>query len=391
MPETAQAFIYNLIQLGSDAQTRLEDVPHHIAIDRCYIHGHPGYPTRRGIALNSAHTEITNSHIAEIKEQGQDSQAIMGWAGPGPYKIVNNYLEAAGENIMFGGGDPKIANLVPGDIEVTGNHLFKPLRWKAGHATYDGKGWQVKNLFELKNARRVVVEGNLMENNWRHAQDGYSVLFTVRNQDGTAPWSTVEDVTFKNNIVRGVENGINILGKDNNHVSGQAKRIAIVNNLFMHVMGQYHKGTFLQVTEADMVEVAHNTVASEFALVAYGKPTTGFTFRDNLFASGFTAGDNTGGGMAMVTTYFPGSTFRRNVLPRATERDNINALPADNFYPKIEAEIGFVNAAAGDYRLTPTSRFKDKATDRTNIGCDMSALTSSRSMPVESGSNTSRN
>jgi len=26
--------------------------------------------------------------------------------------------------------------------------------------------------------------------------------FTVRNQDGTAPWSTVEDVTFSNNIVR---------------------------------------------------------------------------------------------------------------------------------------------------------------------------------------------
>lgn len=49
-----------LISLGRDSQTELSQVPHHIQIDRCYIHAHPGLPTRRGIALNSAHTDITN-------------------------------------------------------------------------------------------------------------------------------------------------------------------------------------------------------------------------------------------------------------------------------------------------------------------------------------------
>jgi hypothetical protein len=62
--------------------------------------------------------------------------------------------------------------------------------------------WTVKNLFELKNAKNVVVDGNLLENNWTDAQTGYAVLFTVRNQDGSAPWSTVEAITFTNNIVR---------------------------------------------------------------------------------------------------------------------------------------------------------------------------------------------
>ena len=37
----------------------------------------------------------------------------------------------------------------------------------------------------------------------------------MRNQEGTAPWSIVENVTFTNNIVQGAEGGMNFLGSDN--------------------------------------------------------------------------------------------------------------------------------------------------------------------------------
>ena len=57
----------------------------------------------------------------------------------------------------------------------------------------------MKNLFELKNARRVLVEGNLMEYVWQEAQIGYAILLTPRNQDGKAPWVTIEDVTIRRN------------------------------------------------------------------------------------------------------------------------------------------------------------------------------------------------
>src|SRR5207247_2173657 len=83
---------------------------------------------------------------------------------------------------------------------VRRNHLFKPLSWKIGHPTYAGRPWSVKNIFELKNARRVLVEGNLFEHNWRHDQNGFAILFTVRNQGGAAPCCPVEAVTFRNNI-----------------------------------------------------------------------------------------------------------------------------------------------------------------------------------------------
>src|SRR6185369_7920203 len=94
------------------------------------------------------------------------------------------------------------------------NHVAKSLAWKPGEPGYAGTAWTVKNLFELKNARRVRVEGNLFENNWVQAQIGFAIVLTVRNQDGRAPWSVVEDVTFANNVVRASTSGVNIHGRD---------------------------------------------------------------------------------------------------------------------------------------------------------------------------------
>jgi len=90
---------------------------------------------------------------------------------------------------MFGGALPAIPNLVPSNIEIRRNYFFKPLSWKVGHPSYAGIHWGVKNLLEFKNARGVVVDGNVFENSWTDAQIGYAVLFTVRSEQGTAPWA----------------------------------------------------------------------------------------------------------------------------------------------------------------------------------------------------------
>ena len=101
-----------------------------IVVDRVYMHGHTWKGMKRGIALNSVRTDILNSYIADIKAVNADSQAIAGYNGAGPYRIINNFLEGAGENILFGGVDPAFTNLVPADIEVTRNHIYKPLAWR---------------------------------------------------------------------------------------------------------------------------------------------------------------------------------------------------------------------------------------------------------------------
>ncbi len=255
---------YVLVYLEAPGgNTSLSQVPTDLVFDRCYIHGTPTGNVRRAILMNSARTALVDSYLSDLHEVGNDSQALASWNGPGPFKIVNNYLEGAGENIMFGGADPTIPNLVPSDIEIRRNYLFKPLSWMAGSGSFAGIHWSVKNLFELKNAQRVLIDGNVLENNWADAQNGYGVLFTPRNQDGTAPWSVVRDVTFTNNIVRHSGGGVNAMGSDYLHPSQPTQRILIQNNLFDDISNNTWNGTgtFLQVADggSDIV-VDHNTV-----------------------------------------------------------------------------------------------------------------------------------
>ena len=121
-------------------------MPHHIELDRVLIAGDPTVGQKRAIAANAAYVTIENSDIRDIKAAGQDSQAIAAWNSPGPFTIRNNYLEAAGENVMFGGADISIPGVIPSDITLENNILTKDPAWR-------GSSWTVKNVLELKNAQ----------------------------------------------------------------------------------------------------------------------------------------------------------------------------------------------------------------------------------------------
>src|SRR5581483_1043507 len=109
------------------------------------------------------------------------------------------------------GATPVIQNILPSDIEIRGNHFYKPLSWRTGDPSFAGDSWMVKNHLELKFAQRVLIDGNVFENNWVQAdQHGFAVQFTVRDENGAAPWAVIQDVTFSNNIVRHSGAGINI-------------------------------------------------------------------------------------------------------------------------------------------------------------------------------------
>ena len=72
----------------------------------------------------------------------------------------------------------------------------------------------MKNLFELKAARRATIRKNLFEQNWTDGQSGTAILFTVRNEDGRSPWTVIEDVLFEHNIIRDTEGVFSISGYD---------------------------------------------------------------------------------------------------------------------------------------------------------------------------------
>ncbi|MGH9141759.1 MAG: hypothetical protein ACRD2I_11560 [Vicinamibacterales bacterium] len=357
---------------GSSAQTSLAHIAHDLVIDRLYIHGDADKGQKRGIALNSASTTITGSYISDIKVIGQDSQAICGWNGPGPYAITNNYLEAAGENVMFGGSDPSVPNLVPADITVADNYVTKPVAWRA-------EKWSAKNLIELKNARRVTIAGNLFENNWEGGQPGFAIVFTVRNQDGKCPWCQVDHVTFERNIVRHVAAGIKILGWDNNHPSQQTQAILVRNNLFYDIDSKMWGGNgyFVAMTDgARDITVDHNTIVQVNAsgvVQIDGPPVLGFVYTNNLSKSGAhgIAGTARASGNSAITAYLPGSDINRNVMAGAPAA----SYPPGNSFPSVaQFEAQFVSFASGDYRLIMSSPWRVAGTDGQDLGAPLGAV-----------------
>jgi hypothetical protein len=390
-----------LVKLGDGGrdQTCLEVVAHHVILDRMYIHGDPSKNCFRCVALNSAHTAVIDSHLAEGHAQGFDAQAICGWNGPGPFKIVNNFLEGSGENIMFGGADPQIPDLVPSDVEFRHNHCFKPMSWKIDHPEYAGTPWTVKNLFELKNARRVLIEGNVFENNWTHAQTGTAILFTVRNQDGKAPWSAVQDVTMINNLVRNANVGFVVMGFDHPNRSQQGQRFLIRNNLF----DRMERSAFLITSGADDVEIDHNTFVPAnymaFCMTGLaghdasgkvkGKPCNRFKLTNNIMGFGL-YGPGIDGGQNTFAEAFPELTWDKNLFVgygegRAQSAMERNTYPPGSlFEPKQTGSggsgdadwpaVGFVDYPGGDYRLTRASKYKGLGTDGKDLGVDTDAL-----------------
>jgi hypothetical protein len=374
--------IYNMVSFGAD-QKSLAKAPHDLIIDRCYIHGNDTGNVSRGVALNCARAAVIDSYISNCHGEGFDTQAICGWNGPGPFKIVNNYLEGAGENVMFGGAKPSIQNLIASDIEFRLNHVHKPLSWKKGHSTYAGRPWTIKNLFELKNAQRALIDQNVFENNWADAQNGFAILFTPRGEDGAAPWATVQDVTFTNNILRHSGSGFNIAGPDDSSPSQPSQRILIKNNLIEDIDGDKWgsakygpaDGRFAQLVGGPVnITFDHNTIIHSGALiVADGSPSQGFGFRNNVARNNLygVLGSNRSPGLDALGFYFPKCDFKKNVIAGVPPEIT---YPADNFMPLLLSRVGFVDLAGEDYRLAPTSPYKNAGADGKDVGCDFSAL-----------------
>jgi len=375
----------NVISLGdgSEAQRDLATVPHDLELDGLIIRGDAARGQKRGIGLNSGATIIKNSDIREIKFDGQDSQAICGWNGPGPYTIDNNHLEGAGENVMFGGSDPTIPDLVPTDIIIRRNYFTKPLEWR-------GSQWTVKNLLELKNARRVLIEANVFENNWVAAQAGYALLFKPVNQDGRAPWTVVSDVTFQFNIVRHVSSAINVSGADYQYPSRQLRGLQILHNLFYDVDASHWggDGRFLMLGDGPVdVVVDHNTVLQSGSVMQlYGTkngrpwPIENVHFTNNLTLHNEYGiiGDSAGFGKSAIAAYLTREEIRRNVLAGG----DASRYPTDNLFPSVaELMAEFVDGAHDDYRLRSTSRFRESATDGSMLGANIETIR--RRLPEE--------
>jgi hypothetical protein len=329
---------------------------------------------KRGVRGNGQKITLTRSYIANIARAGQDSQAFCAWDGAGPYTLTNNYLEAASENVMFGGADSKTADRVPSDILVEGNFFTKRLEWK-------GAGLVVKNLFEVKSARRITIRGNVFERDWTDAQTGYAILLKVVNQGGAAPWSVLEDALFEQNVVRDTENGFNILGHDYANPAGRATRITIRNNLLVT------SGTAFQLGgEIGDLAIDHNTVDQGYTLMSLYKGTVWnagdaaarpgayavehLTYTNNLAKHNTygVKGQGTAVGTPSLTAHTVSYAWTNNVLAGGAGFP----YPSITWFPTVTV---YAQSFDSNYHLVTGSPYIGAATDGKDLGVDWTAPT----------------
>jgi hypothetical protein len=297
-------------------------------IRHAYIHGDPVNGAKRGIQANGRGITLEDSTITDIFRVGQESSGIGAWNTPGPFTIRRNRIQAAGVNFLFGGADPSSSANTPADILIEDNEFSKKLEWR-------GLGYAAKNLGEFKNARRVIVRNNLFRYSWVEGQTAYGLVLAVRNQSGSAPYSTVEDVLIEGNTIRDVGTAVSILGRDTNYPSQTMRNVTFRNNIFDNINKAVYggRGTAFEILNGperltiEGTQVVNTPLAGVHSALFFGygaNPTTGLVVRGNRFIEGTYGiiGDGTltvptpTSGVNTLNAYAPGTIWENNTVVR---------------------------------------------------------------------------
>jgi PKD repeat protein len=246
--------------------------------------------------------------------------------------------------------------------------------------TSAGTVWSVKNLFELKAARNVLVEQNIFENHWKQSQPGWAIVLTPRSSGGCW-WCTVENVTFQQNLVNNVSAGINILGYDNTAPSGQARNLTFRQNLFTGMRKTLGGNAyFMQIGDGPRdITIDHNTIDSDgnAVVTVYGGTSSdpeevhGFQMTNNASRHGLYGMHGTyfTWGLGILNAYYPDRIFSADYLAGApASRYPAGTLVAGPF------EAQFVDPGGGDFTVRADSILYRAATDGSDVGVDFGAL-----------------
>jgi len=217
-----------------------------VLIDRCTVVGDPAHGMRRGFLTHGATTKILGCWVDDVFNLGRDTCCIGGWEmteppparlrdflrrAPAPSNVLVDdcYLRGGAETMLYGGADTTSAAKIPEHITVTHSTLTHNPAWY-------GMGVQIKTPLELKCCRHVYIADCTCE--WAGVAEGqgaYLLVLTVRNQDGNAVWSCVEDVLIERCVFRHGGGGINFLGYDDQYPSGELDGVTVRNCAFLEM------------------------------------------------------------------------------------------------------------------------------------------------------------
>lgn len=172
-----------------------------ITFDRCWFDG-IGYPngaTGAALTLNGDNISVINSYGSGLgnwfgatdrgaRYDNFAAAAIVRSAGTG-FLFLNTYWEAYGISLHH--DDSEAAVLNNQDITVKKNWFFRALDHFYGSVTNllnfpEGVYWPLRQLYEHKAGLRILLDGNIFQNNWRNVSQAAAIALTPRME--VSPW-----------------------------------------------------------------------------------------------------------------------------------------------------------------------------------------------------------
>jgi hypothetical protein len=263
----------------------------------------------------------------------------------------------------------------------------------------------VKNIFELKNAQRVLFEGNVLEYSWPgYSQHGGSILVGGENAGNSTvnSYVSVTDVTIRYNRASHTASGMAITNPAlmPGVPSLPIARFSVHDDVFDDISPAYQNGdttgafatvfTYCPITlgcsVAKNISLNHITElitqpTKWLVTVGATTPIQNWSFTNSLVSvnhglvviAGGSTGCAVGTTNAMrIAKCFSPYTMTRNALIGGT-----GTWPAGNFLPASATAVGFINysgANGGNYKLLSTSPYHNKGTDGKDLGADISAV-----------------
>ena len=259
-------------------------------------------------------------------------------------KIHNNYINTNGVSVFA-----QESELVE-DVTITRNTLVSDPRDMAGGPSSIGLYYPKRHLFEMKQGKRFLLEGNTFDGNWSDwTPCGPSIALSPRG--GSPNVNQVSDVTIRNNTFHNTASGIQVIGVDDNaeaKIAYMTQRVRIDNNLAYDVDNRKWASkpsavggpgvcgyAFQALLSVEDLTITHNTAfdmrGSQPQFFSYqGGRSEGVVVTNNLFSHNH---DNSAGGLSPFHTitgltppitgnikqawdqYFrSGSDFRDNVV-----------------------------------------------------------------------------
>jgi len=262
-------------------------------------------------------------------------------------------------------------------VEIRGNTISKPDVWGTSvteNKTNTGFPVAYKGYIELKDCVDCTITGNSF-----YSGVGTAMVFTVRNQYGSAPWLTIRNLVFQNNMINGYQNSaFGIQLKDNERPSINGGDVLIDNNLIINERSNSGSSAFFTLNGARGITFSHNTILQSGKIWAGGGwPSTGVVLKDNIVQSGAYGPTCDNNPPNTIASCFPSYRTLHNVIVD-TRNERVpplsSVISGSNFYPTSPNAIGFVDPAKGNYQLSPASPYKGKASDGKDPGVDMAAL-----------------